>query len=77
MSKAAWFDIIERTVRTAIQVTAGAVLAFWIDAGSFGNIDWNTLWQIAAYAAGLSFLMALAGTRTADPDNGSVLSPPE
>ena len=74
MTKAAWFDVIERTVRTAIQVTAAAVLALWIDAGSFGSIDWNVMWQVAAYAAGLSFLMALAGTRTGDSSTGSVLN---
>lgn len=77
MSRAAWMDVIERTVRTAIQATAGAALAFWIEAGSFGDIDWNTLWQVCAYAAGLSFLMAIAGTRIANPDNGSVIEPPE
>lgn len=74
MTKAALFDVVERTVRTAVQVTAAAVLALWIDAGSFGNIDWNIMWQVAAYAAGLSFLMALAGTRTGDANTGSVLN---
>jgi hypothetical protein len=77
MSRFAWLDVVERTVRTAIQVTAAAVLAFWVEAGSFGDIDWNLLWQVAAYAAGLSLLMALAGTRVASPDDGSVLPPPE
>ena len=71
MNKQAWVDVIERTVRTAIQVAAAAVLALWVDAGSFGNIDWNLMWQVAAYAAGLSFLMALAGTRTGDSSSGS------
>ena len=75
MSKAALFDALERTVRTALQVTAAAVLALWIDSGSFSEIDWNTLWQVAAYASGLSFLMALAGTKTGNADNGSVLTP--
>lgn len=75
MSKSAWLDVIERTIRTAIQVSAAAVLAFWVDAGSFEGIDWNMLWQVAVYAAGLSFLMALAGTRTGDPENGSVIPP--
>jgi hypothetical protein len=75
VSKSAWLDVIERTIRTAIQVSAAAVLAFWVDAGSFEGIDWNMLWQVAVYAAGLSFLMALAGTRTGDPENGSVIPP--
>jgi ABC-type enterobactin transport system permease subunit len=74
---AKWLDIIERTIRTAIQVSAAAVLALWMDAGSFNNIDWNTMWQVAIYASGLSFLMALAGTKTGDPNNGSLVSPPD
>ncbi len=72
-----WLDILERTARTAVQVSAAAVLALWIDAGSFNNIDWNTMWQVAVYASGLSFLMALAGTKTGDPNDGSFIEPTE
>lgn len=66
-------DAIERTVRTTIQVTAAAVLALWIQAGSFGNIDWTALWQTAVFAAGLSLLMALAGRRVGSNDDGSFI----
>ena len=64
-------DVIERTVRTIIQVVAAACLALWIQAGSFSNIDWTALWQTAAFAAGLSILMGLAGKGFGSPDDGS------
>lgn len=70
-----WKDTIERVVRTTIQVVAAAVLALWIDAGSFSNIDWNVMWQVAAYAAGLSLLMALASKNIGAKDSASVLPP--
>jgi hypothetical protein len=72
-----WKDTIERVVRTTIQAAAAAVLAVWIEAGSFGNIDWNVVWQVALYAAGLSLLMALAAKPIGDPDSPSVLPPEE
>lgn len=66
-----WKDTIERVVRTAIQAAAAAVLAVWIEAGSFGEIDWNVVWQVAVFAAGASVLMALAskpiGSNTDSP----------
>lgn len=72
-----WKDTIERVARTVIQVAAGAVLAVWIDAGSFGEIDWGIVWQAAVYAGGLALLMALAGKSIGgNPDSPSVLSPP-
>lgn len=70
-----WADTIERTIRTAIQVSAAAVLALWIEAGSFSGIDWTVMWQAALFAAGLSVLMALAGKQIGDSESPSVLSP--
>jgi len=67
-------DSLERVLRTTIQVAAAAVLALWIQAGSFSSLDWTALWQVAVFAAGLSLLMAIAGKQTGDPDNGSFLS---
>jgi hypothetical protein len=64
-------DVLERTARTIVQVVAAAVLALWIDAGSFSDIDWNVIWQTALYAAGLSILMGLAGKGFGSPDNAS------
>jgi ABC-type enterobactin transport system permease subunit len=64
-------DALERTLRTTVQVTAAAVLALWIQAGSFGNLDWQAVWQTAAFAAGLSLLMALAGRQVGSNDDGS------
>lgn len=70
-----WKDTIERVIRTMIQVAAAAVLVLWVDAGSFSNIDWSVMWQVAVYASGLSLLMAIAGKSIGDnPDSGSVLS---
>lgn len=72
-----WKDTIERVVRTAIQAAAGAVLAVWISAGSFSEIDWTVVWQVAVFAAGASVLTALASQRVGDPNSASVLSPPD
>lgn len=77
MTSSAKLDVIERTIRTTIQVTAGAVLAFWVEAGSFSNISWNLLWQVAVYTAVLSLLMALAGTKRGNPDTASFLDTEE
>lgn len=55
-----WKDTLERTVRTAIQAAAAAVLALWVQAGSFDEIDWNAMWQVALFAAGFTVLSALA-----------------
>lgn len=64
-------DVLERTARTIVQVTAAAVLALWIQAGSFTNLDWTALWQTAVFAAGLSVLMGLAGKGFGSPDDAS------
>lgn len=64
-------DAVERVARTTVQVTAAAVMALWIQAGSFSNIDWTALWQTAVFAAGLSLLMALAGRQVGSNDDGS------
>lgn len=72
-----WKDTVERVVRTAIQAAAAAVLAVWIEAGSFANIDWTVVWQVAVFAAGASLLMALASMRVGDSDSASLLSKPE
>jgi hypothetical protein len=72
-----WKDTVERVVRTAIQAAAAAVLAVWIEAGSFDNIDWTVVWQVAVFAAGASLLMALASMKIGDPNSASVLPPEE
>lgn len=72
-----WKDTLERVVRTALQAAGAAVLAVWIEAGSFGNIDWTVVWQVAVFAAGASLLMAVAAMKVGSPDSASVLSPPE
>jgi hypothetical protein len=72
-----WKDTVERVVRTAIQAAAAAVLAVWIEAGSFDNIEWTVVWQVAVFAAGASLLMALASMKIGDPNSASVLPPEE
>jgi hypothetical protein len=72
-----WKDTVERVVRTAIQAAAAAVLAVWIEAGSFDNIEWTVVWQVAVFAAGASLLMALASMKVGDPNSASVLPPEE
>lgn len=64
-------DVIERTVRTVVQAAAAAVLALWIQAGSFDGIDWKACWQVALFAAGFTVLTALAGRQTGDPNTAS------
>ena len=64
-------DAVERTVRTVIQSAAAAVLALWIQAGSFSELDWTAVWQVALFAAGFTVLTALAGKQTGDPNTAS------
>ena len=67
-------DTIERTARTVLQSSAAAILALWIQAGSFSNLDWNAMWQVAVFAAGFTLLTALAAKPVGDnPDSASVL----
>ena len=68
-----WKDTAERVIRTAIQAGAAAILALWISAGSWDAIDWNDVWKVGVFAAGLSLLMALAGKPVGDKDSGSIL----
>jgi hypothetical protein len=68
-----WLDTVERTIRTAVQAAAAAVLAVWIEAGSFDRIDWTVVWQVAVFAAGASVLTALAARPVGDSDSASVL----
>lgn len=75
MSKALLHDSIERALRTALQAGAAAVLAVWLEAGSFADIDWTVVWQVLVFATGASLLMAIVGSRTGNPDSGSVLNP--
>jgi hypothetical protein len=70
-------DALERVVRTVVQAAVAAVLAVWISAGSFGGIDWNTVWQVALYAGGLALLTALAARQTGDKDSASFQPPSE
>ncbi len=64
-------DAIERIIRTVIQASAAAVLGLWIQAGSFGNLDWSVVYQVALFAAGFTLLTALAGKATASSDSAS------
>jgi hypothetical protein len=68
-------DTVERVARTTIQVAAAAVLALWIQAGSFSELDWTAMWQASVFAAGLSLLMAIAGKSTGSPDDASFTGP--
>ena len=64
-------DAIERVVRTVVQAALAAVLAVWVSAGSFSDIDWNTVWQVALYAGGLALLTALAAKGAGNRDDAS------
>jgi ABC-type enterobactin transport system permease subunit len=64
-------DAIERIVRTIVQASAAAVLALWIQAGSFSELDWTAVWQVALFAAGFTLLTALAGKSAGSPDDAS------
>lgn len=68
-----WKDTVERTVRTVVQAAAAAILALWIQAGSFSEIDWSAMWQVAVFAAGFTILTALAGKTVGDPQSPSLL----
>ena len=64
-------DAVERIIRTTVQAAAAAVLALWIQAGSFSELDWSACWQVALFAAGFTLLTALAGKTTGSPDDAS------
>jgi len=64
-------DAVERVARTVIQAGLGAILAVWIQAGSWSDIDWNTIWQVGLYAGVLALLMALGAKGVGSPDNAS------
>lgn len=70
-----WKDTLERTVRTAVQSAAAAILALWIQAGSFGELDWSAMWQVAVFAVGFTLLTAIAAKPVGDPDSASLLKP--
>jgi ABC-type enterobactin transport system permease subunit len=70
-----WIDAIERTARTAVQAAAAAVLALWIQAGSFTELDWNALWQVSLFAAGFTVLTALAARPVGNPGDASFIDP--
>lgn len=59
-------DTIERTIRTVIQASAAAVLALWIQAGSFDELDWSAMWKVAVFAGGFTVLTAIVGGRKGD-----------
>jgi hypothetical protein len=67
-------DALERVARTTVQASAAAVLALWIQAGSFSEIDWTAMWQVALFAAGFTLLTALAGKGAGNPEDASFLS---
>jgi hypothetical protein len=56
-------DTIERTVRTVVQAAAAAILALWVQAGSFDKLDWSAMWKVAVFAGGFTVLTALVGGR--------------
>lgn len=64
-------DAVERVVRTAVQAAAAAVLALWIQAGSFDKLDWTAVWQVAVFAAGASLLTAVAAKSSGSSDSAS------
>lgn len=64
-------DALERIIRTVVQASAAAVLALWIQAGSFSALDWTAVWQVALFAAGFTLLTALAGKSAGSPDDAS------
>lgn len=64
-------DTVERVARTAVQSAAAAVLALWIQAGSFDKLDWTAVWQVAVFAAGASVLTALAAKSSGSSDSAS------
>lgn len=66
-------DTIERTVRTVVQASAAAILALWIQAGSFDKLDWHAMWQVAVFAGGFTVLTAIAGSHTGSSDSTSFL----
>ena len=68
-------DAIERTIRTVIQSSAAAVLALWFQAGSFGQLDWSAVWQVAVFSAGFTVLTALAGKGVGSSADASFVSP--
>ena len=70
-------DALERVVRTVLQAALAAVLAVWVSAGSFSDIDWNTVWQVALYAGGLALLTSLVAKGTGDSDSASFQDPSE
>ena len=71
-----WKDTVERVLRTAVQAGAAAVLAVWIEAGSFADIDWTVVWQVFVFASGASLLMAIATKNVgSNSDSASVLPP--
>lgn len=70
-----WKDTLERTARTAVQASAAAVLALWIQAGSFSALDWSAMWQVAVFASGFTILTALASKPVGDPESPSLLEP--
>ena len=68
-------DTIERTARTVVQSSAAAILALWIQAGSFGELDWSAMWQVAVFSAGFTVLTAVAAKPVGDPSSASLLKP--
>lgn len=72
-----WLDTVERVARTVVQASAAAVLALWIQAGSFDQIDWTTMWQVAVFAGGAALLTAIIAKPVGNTDSPSFLEPPD
>jgi len=69
-------DTIERIVRTVVQTTAAAVLAYLtgvIGDGGWGQVEWGTVWKTGAGAGLLALLTALAAKPVGDTDSASFL----
>jgi hypothetical protein len=67
-----WTDLIERTVRTFVQAFGAAALALWIDAGSWGGIDWSLVLQTGVYAGIGAVLFALFSKPVGDTNSASL-----
>lgn len=69
-------DTIERTVRTIVQTSAAAILAYLtgiIGEGGWDAIEWGTVWKTGAGAGLLALLTALAAKPVGDAGSASFL----
>jgi hypothetical protein len=67
-----WSDLLERTLRTFVQAFGGAMLALWIDAGSWDGIEWSLVLQTGVYAGIGAVLFALFSKPIGNTDTASL-----